>query len=201
MRPIVQDVDFLFIYEVRNREIDSICLLGAWLEEQGYTVAYINSWDTMYHWNPEYRAKVAVISACYSDGTYAFFTGHALHFDKVVNLMRRAVVVGDDGREEVVGRYDDFIAHFTEGAYAKIDRRYFQILWRALKSAPKQTLSSIDIDPFAKLAKGSQMEVLRQYAAENAACSLDSPFARVFFNLFGGRQTGVGDDVTGEEEE
>ncbi len=26
---ITRDVDFLFIYETRNREIDSICLLGA----------------------------------------------------------------------------------------------------------------------------------------------------------------------------
>ena len=93
MRPIVQDVDFLFIYEVRNREIDSICLLGAWLEEQGYTVAYINSWDTMYHWNPEYRAKVAVLSACYTDGAYAFFTGYALRFDKVVNLQWEQVLM------------------------------------------------------------------------------------------------------------
>ena len=131
--------------------------------------------------------------------------GHEIDFDKVANLMRRAVVVGDDGKEEVVGSYDDFIAHFTEGAYAKIDRRYFQILWRALKSAPKQTLSSIDVDSFAKLAKGSQMEVLMKYAKakgkEKQSCSLDSPFARVFFNLFGDRHTVVGDDVNGEEDE
>ena len=111
------------------------------------------------------------------------------------------MVVKDGGKEGAVKDYKEFIAHFAKGAYAKIDKRYFQLLWRALKSAPKQTLSSIDADPFAKLAKGSQMEALRQYAAENAACSLDSPFARVFFNLFGGRQTGVGDDVNGEEEE
>ena len=28
---IIKDVDFLFIYEHRNREMDSICLLGAYL--------------------------------------------------------------------------------------------------------------------------------------------------------------------------
>ena len=117
--------------------------------------------------------------------------GHEIDFDKVAKLMRRAAVVGKDGKEVVVENYDDFIAHFAEGAYAKIDKRYFQLLWRALKSAPKQTLSSIDADPFATLAKGSQMEVLWQYARGNVACSLDSPFARVFFNLFGRRATEV----------
>ena len=43
MKPIVKDVDFLFIYEVRNREIDSVCLLGAYLETRGYRVGYINT--------------------------------------------------------------------------------------------------------------------------------------------------------------
>ena len=127
--------------------------------------------------------------------------GHEIDFDKVAKLMRRATVVKEGGKEVVVKDYKGFIAHFAKGAYAKIDKRYFQLLWRALKSAPKQTLSSIDADPFAKLATGSQMEEIRQYAEENVACSLDSPFARVFFNLFGDRQTGVGDEVHGEEDE
>ena len=53
---IIKDVDFLFIYEVLNREMDSICLLGAYLERRGYSVAYLNTWDTMYNQLPEYRA-------------------------------------------------------------------------------------------------------------------------------------------------
>ena len=32
----MRDVDFLFVYEVKNREMDSICLVGAYLEEKGY---------------------------------------------------------------------------------------------------------------------------------------------------------------------
>lgn len=90
---MIRDVDFLFIYEVRNREIDSVCLLGAYLESKGYSVAYLNTWDTMYHMNPEYRAKVAVLSACYDDATYAFFTGYAHSFEKVVNLQWEQVLM------------------------------------------------------------------------------------------------------------
>ena len=90
---ITKDVDFLFIYETRNREIDSICLLGAYLEEKGYRVGYINTWDSMYHRHPEYRTGTALLSACYGDGEYAFFTGHALKFEKVVNLQWEQVIM------------------------------------------------------------------------------------------------------------
>ncbi len=89
----VRDVDFLFIYESRARELDSICLLGAWLEKRGYRVGYINTWDSMYHWHPEYRTKVALLSACYGDGEISWFTGHALGFEKVVNLQWEQVIM------------------------------------------------------------------------------------------------------------
>ena len=58
----------------------------------------------------------------------------------------------------------------------------------ALNAVPEKKLSSIEGDPFAMLARGGQMKKLRQYASENKAIPLDSPFARVFFNLFGTRR-------------
>ena len=75
------------------------------------------------------------------------------------------------------------------GAYAEIDARYFQLLWKVLQEAPKKTLSSaVKDDFFACLARGSgQMDLIRQYAMNGSLCSLDSPFAKVFFNLFGNR--------------
>ena len=45
----MREVDFLFVYEVRNREMDAVCLVGAYLEEKGYRVGYINTWDRLYH--------------------------------------------------------------------------------------------------------------------------------------------------------
>ena len=94
MAPFIKDVDFLFVYEVRNRELDFICLLGAYLEKQGYKIGYINTWDSIYHWTPEYRAKVIVVPACYMDETYAFFTGQqAPAFDKVVDMQWEQVLI------------------------------------------------------------------------------------------------------------
>lgn len=85
-------VDFLFVYEVKARELESICLLGAYLRKRGYSVAYINSWESLMHPPRKYVAKVLVLSACYDDGTYAYFAGHALKFDKAVNLQWEQVL-------------------------------------------------------------------------------------------------------------
>ena len=103
---LFKDVDFLFIYEVRNREIDSICLLGTYLESRGYTVAYLNTWDTMYNHNPEYRAKVAILSACYDDGVYAFFTGYAHSFEKVINMQWEQVLMNGATQENAETDWD-----------------------------------------------------------------------------------------------
>ena len=90
---IIKDVDFLFIYEHRNREMDSICLLGAYLESKGYRVGYVNTWDSMFHVHPEYRTKVILVPACYTSATYAFFTGNAMSFEKAVNLQWEQVIM------------------------------------------------------------------------------------------------------------
>lgn len=89
----MKNVDFLFEYEVRNRELDSICLLGAYLETKGYRVGYVNSWDNLYHFQRSYRTKVIVISAAYNNETYNFFTSHADSFQKVVNMQWEQVLV------------------------------------------------------------------------------------------------------------
>ncbi len=128
MQHIVEDVDFLFIYEVRPREIDSICLLGAWLETQGYKVGYINTWDTMYHWHPEYRAKVAVLSACYNTPAYDYFTGHALSFEKVVNLQWEQVLMNSVAYSKVqtIWDFDGKAKEIRHVSWGENNRQYLQ---------------------------------------------------------------------------
>lgn len=82
----MEKVDFLFIYEVRNRELENICLLCAELERRGYTTAIVNSWKAIEHEYPDYDAEVLVVSACYNTTTYKFFTKFNPHFKKVINL-------------------------------------------------------------------------------------------------------------------
>ena len=79
-------VDFLFEYEVKQRELDYNCLVAAYLKNKGYTVAFINSWSCLQKKPKPYAARVALISAGYDDATYDFFTGYIASFEKVVNM-------------------------------------------------------------------------------------------------------------------
>lgn len=88
----MKKVDFLFIYEVKNRELENITLLAAELERRGYTTAFINSWTSMYSSFESYDAEVVVLSACYNTGTYHYFTHHASKFRKVVNMQWEQVI-------------------------------------------------------------------------------------------------------------
>ena len=107
--------------------------------------------------------------------------GREMDFTEVARMMRSGASA-ENGKE--------FVERLRQGPYAKIDERYFQLLWRALDVAPNKKLVSIGDDPFASLAKGSQMDLIREYAKVKKSCPLDSPFAQVFFNLFGWRKAG-----------
>lgn len=84
--------DFVIEYEVKNRELDFLCLVAAYLRKKGYSVAFVNSWDSLYRRPTAYDAQVAVISACYNDGTYDFFAGFVASYKKVVNMQWEQVL-------------------------------------------------------------------------------------------------------------
>lgn len=77
-----------------------------------------------------------------------------------------------------------FVKELRQGAYKKIDERYFQLLWRVLKASPKHKLSASRKDPWVSLVRGNQMKVLLGLAKDEASLSVDSPVAKVLFNLF-----------------
>ena len=83
----MKEVDFLFVYDVKNREYDNLCLLSCELRRRGYTVGYQSFWYCTTHLNyPHYQPKVAAVATCYKDAVYRTFTSFAGQFEKVVNL-------------------------------------------------------------------------------------------------------------------
>ena len=76
----------------------------------------------------------------------------------------------------------------SDSAYADIDRRHIEILWRALKVAPEHKLSELirgDVD--RRIAKDGAAEQFVVLARREGCLSLNSPFAKVMGNLFGRR--------------
>ncbi len=84
--------DFLFVYEVKNRELENITLLAAELQRRGFSVAFLNTWQCLHNEFEDFDTEVLVVSACYNTDTYKFFTRHACRFKKVVNLQWEQVL-------------------------------------------------------------------------------------------------------------
>jgi hypothetical protein len=92
----MRNVDFLFIYEVKNREIESLCLLKYEMENRGYSVGIINTWQYLYKKKPEYYAKVIVVFALYNNATYDFVKQYVKGFEKIINLQWEQIFNNED---------------------------------------------------------------------------------------------------------
>ena len=84
---MLKNVDFLFVYDVKNREYDNLCLIAYELRRRGYTVGFQSFWYCTTHRRyPQFQTKVAALATCYKDTVYRTFTAFAGDFEKVVNL-------------------------------------------------------------------------------------------------------------------
>ncbi len=82
----LKKVDFLFVYENKNRELENICLLAHELRKRGYSVSMIETWHAIYHYQWPVDAKVVIAFALYDDKTFNFIASHVYKMRKVINL-------------------------------------------------------------------------------------------------------------------
>lgn len=81
------EVDFAFVYEVKNRELQGISLIGYELLKRGYSVAFINTWHEIDRVNKrKYKAKVAVVFEAYNTEVTDFALSFIENCDNVVNM-------------------------------------------------------------------------------------------------------------------
>ncbi len=78
--------DFVFVYEHKARELESLCLLAAGLIERGYSVRLLNSRDVSGSAPASYSANVLCIPSCYRSKSLALFCGDRIIFERLVNL-------------------------------------------------------------------------------------------------------------------
>ncbi len=82
-----REVDFAFIYEVKNRELQGIALIGYELLRRGYSVAYINTWHELDRVNnAKYKAKVAVVFEAYNTAVTDFALSFIESCNNVINM-------------------------------------------------------------------------------------------------------------------
>ena len=78
--------DFLITYEIKNREIENICLLKRELERRGYTVKICNMYSTFFETPKPDDAEVAVVSEYYFPHEKYYVASHLNKVKKIVVL-------------------------------------------------------------------------------------------------------------------
>lgn len=116
----MRKADFVFVYEIKPRELESIALLGCELERRGYSVAYVNTWHS-YYWlfKGKISAKVAVVYAAYNSAVLNYALSHVRSFEKVVNLQwEQLLSIGEKDDKStyyyIQGKAEEII-HFSWG--------------------------------------------------------------------------------------
>lgn len=77
---------FVFVYEVKNRELENDCLIACELERRGYKVGFINTWDQEVYRDYPLKTKVAIAFALYSSTQLNFIDYHVVDCDKYLNM-------------------------------------------------------------------------------------------------------------------
>lgn len=102
------ELDFLFIYEHKVRELENLCLMKYELDCRGYRtkIVYIDDAQNAIADKPIYHAKVVCTMACYDNYTLFWHTKEFVKFEKVIDLQWENIVYPkDEEREDAYKNY------------------------------------------------------------------------------------------------
>lgn len=98
----IEELDFLFIYEHKVRELENLCLLKYELDRRGYKVKIIHIEDAeaLKAMRPIYHTKVVVTMACYQNSSIEWHTKNFVKFDKLIDMQWENIVFPMDEKDE-----------------------------------------------------------------------------------------------------
>lgn len=105
---MMTELDFLFIYEHKVRELENLCLMKYELDRRGYRtkIIYIDDAANAMADRPIYHAKVVCTMACYDNYTLFWHTKEFVKFEKVIDLQWENIVYPkDEHREDAYKNY------------------------------------------------------------------------------------------------
>lgn len=94
----MEELDFLFIYEHKVRELENLCLLKYELDRRGYKVRIIHIEDAqaLKAMRPIYHTKVVVTMACYQNSSIEWHTKNFVKFEKLIDMQWENIVFPRD---------------------------------------------------------------------------------------------------------
>lgn len=98
----IEELDFMFIYEHKVRELENLCLLKYELDRRGYKtkIIHIEDAEALKAMRPIYYAKVVVTMACYRNSSIEWHTKNFVKFDKIIDLQWENIVFPMDERDD-----------------------------------------------------------------------------------------------------
>lgn len=132
----MRELDFLFLYEHKVRELENLCLIKYELDRRGYRteIRYIEDAENALAVKPFIHTKVLLVMACYNNQTLNWQVKNFVKFDRIIDLQWENIVYPKD--EE---RKDAF------KNYAEIGKDVVRVSWG--KQNARRMLETAKMDP------------------------------------------------------
>lgn len=132
----MKQLDFLFIYEHKVRELENLCLMKYELDRRGYKteIIYINDAENALSPKILYKTKVLCTMACYHNKTLRWHVKDFIEFEKIIDLQWENIVYPKD--EHRVGAYKN---------YHGIGKDVVRVSWG--KQNETRLLETVQMDP------------------------------------------------------
>lgn len=122
----MKELDFLFLYEHKVRELENLCLIKYELDKRGYRteIRYIEDAENALAVKPFIHTKVLLVMACYNDQTLDWQTKNFVKFDKVIDMQWENIVYPkDEGRKNAYKNYTEIGKEVVRVSWGKQNQK------------------------------------------------------------------------------
>lgn len=162
------ELDFLFIYEHKVRELENLCLMKYELDRRGYKtkIIHIDDERALKAVKPFYHAKVVVLMACYENSSLEWHTKDFVKFEKAIDLQWENIVYPMDEKDtKAYKNYSGIAKEVVRVSWGEMNRRR---MLDVAKMDPKKVklIGHVGMDFLRDELKGyylSREDVLKEY--------------------------------------
>lgn len=164
----IEELDFLFIYEHKVRELENLCLLKYELDRRGYRtkIIHIENAEALKAMRPIYHTKVVVTMACYQNSSIEWHTKNFVKFDKLIDMQWENIVFPMDEKDtKAYKNYSGVAKEVVRVSWGEMNRKR---LLEVAKMDPKKVklIGHVGMDFLREELRGyyrSKEEVLKDY--------------------------------------
>lgn len=164
----IEELDFMFIYEHKVRELENLCLLKYELDRRGYRtkIIHIEDAEALKAMRPIYHTKVVVTMACYQNSSIEWHTKNFVKFDKLIDMQWENIVFPmDEKNTKAYKNYSGVAKEVVRVSWGEMNRKR---MLEVAKMDPKKVklIGHVGMDFLREELRGyyrSKEEVLKTY--------------------------------------